>query len=160
MTIVVNARTDMILPSDINVLDEMRSMGLVDDPPDGHHEIVDQYPFVDISSSVATLTTIEASMVSPETLALAQAWQDGVSGKKPLPPQVMALFDLLVHDTLLTSWHDHILSPTLYFQTRATDTFGATDFREEAKQRAVDERHAQRVDQLPKVDDARARTGL
>ncbi|MEJ0003953.1 MAG: hypothetical protein WDN30_10840 [Pararobbsia sp.] len=103
---------------------------------------------------------VEASMVRPETLALVQAWQDGVGGKQPLPPQVMALFDLLVHDTLFTSWYDHILSPMLYFRTRATDTFGTTDFEDEAKQRVVDERHAQRVDQLPKADDARAGTGL
>ncbi|EHP37672.1 hypothetical protein OR16_41521 [Cupriavidus basilensis OR16] len=86
---------------------------------------------------------IEAFMLSPQALALTQAWQDGASGKNPLPPQVMALFDLLVHDTMLTSWHDHILSSTLYFQTRATDTFGTSDVEKEAKKRAADERAAQ-----------------
>ncbi len=108
---------------------------------------------VDMAQSVQI---VEASLMSPETASLVQAWQDGADGKKPLPPQVMALFDLLVHDTLLTSWHDHILSPTLYFQTRATDTFGTTDFKEEAKRREAAERNAQRVDQLPKADEARA----
>jgi hypothetical protein len=44
----------------------------------------------------------------------------------------MALFDLLVHDTMLTSWHDHVLSGNLYFQTRATDAFGVSDQKKEA----------------------------
>jgi Uncharacterized alpha/beta hydrolase domain (DUF2235) len=108
---------------------------------------------VDIEQSAQI---VEASLMSPEALALVQAWQDGASGKNHLPPQVMALFDLLVHDTMLTSWHDHVLSPTLYFQTRATDTFGQSEFEEEAKQRAADEHRAQRVDDLPKMGDARA----
>ncbi|WP_232231984.1 hypothetical protein [Burkholderia sp. WSM2230] len=94
-------------------------------------------------------------MLTPEQVALVGAWQEGLSGKNPLPPAVMTLFDLLVHDTMLTSWHDHILSPTLYFQTRATDIFAKTDFKKEAKHRAEDERNAQRVDRMP-TNDARA----
>ncbi|ANB74873.1 hypothetical protein AYM40_20685 [Paraburkholderia phytofirmans OLGA172] len=91
---------------------------------------------------------VRQEMLTPEQVALVGAWQEGASGKKPLPPQVMALFDLLVHDTMLTSWHDHVLSSTLYFQTRATDTFGKSDLEKEAKQRVEDERNAQRVDEL------------
>jgi hypothetical protein len=96
-------------------------------------------------------TMVEAAMMSPEAEALARAWMDGASGAKPPPPEVMALFDLLVHDTMLTSWHDHILSSTLYFQTRATDGFGKSDVEKEARQREADERAAQRVDRLPKM---------
>ena len=103
---------------------------------------------------------VEGMLMSPEAVALAQAWKDGASGKNPLPPAVMALFDLLVHDTMLTSWHDHILSSTLYFQTRSTDTFGETDFAAEAKQRTADLKNAQRIDQLSTTGDARARTRL
>ncbi|GAB3626078.1 hypothetical protein PTE30175_00925 [Pandoraea terrae] len=93
---------------------------------------------------------IESVMLAPETLALVRAWQDGASGRNPLPPEVMALFDLLVHDTMLTSWHDHVLSSNLYFRTRETDTLGTSDFDEEAKQRAQDQRSAQRVDEFSK----------
>ena len=105
---------------------------------------------------------IEAFMLSPQAVALSQAWQDGASGKNPLPPQVMALFDLLVHDTMLTSWHDHILSSTLYFQTRATDTFGTSDVEKEAKKRAADERAARRVDKMPTMgrDGQKRRTAM
>jgi hypothetical protein len=112
----------------------------------------------DITGAAAGI--IEAQMLTPEQVALAKAWQDGASGKAPLPPQVMALFDLLVHDTMLTSWHDHILSSTLYFQTRATDTFGASDIDKEARQRAADDRNAQRVDQLSKDPGARPAMGF
>jgi hypothetical protein len=103
---------------------------------------------------------VEGMLMSPEAVALAQAWKDGASGKNPLPPAVMALFDLLVHDTMLTSWHDHILSSTLYFQMRSTDTFGETDFAAEAKQRTADLKNAKRIDQLSTMGDARARTRL
>ena len=65
--------------------------------------------------------------MSPDQEALLQAWKMGLSGSNPLPPKVMALFDLLVHDTMLTSWHDHLLSSSLYFRTRATDAFGVTE---------------------------------
>jgi len=37
---------------------------------------------------------VEAAMMSPEAVALAQAWRDGAEGRKPLAPEVMALFDL------------------------------------------------------------------
>jgi hypothetical protein len=52
---------------------------------------------------------------------------------------------------MLTSWHDHILSSTLYFQTRATDGFGKSDVEKEARQREADERAAQRVEQMPRM---------
>lgn len=93
--------------------------------------------------------TVESTEMSPEALALAQAWKDGADGRHPLPEKVMALFDLLVHDTMLTSWHDHLLSSTLYFQTRATDAFGETDEKQEATRRDEDERRARRIDQMP-----------
>ncbi|AZG16116.1 DUF2235 domain-containing protein [Cupriavidus pauculus] len=93
--------------------------------------------------------TLESMLMSPEALALATAWKEGATGMKPLPEKVMMLFDMLVHDTMLTSWHDHVLSPTLYFQTRATDTFGLTDEVEEAKQREQDETRAKRIDATP-----------
>lgn len=70
---------------------------------------------------------MEAAAMSPDQEALLQAWKMGLSGSHPLPPKVMALFDLLVHDTMLTSWHDHLLSSSLYFRTRATDAFGVTE---------------------------------
>ncbi|ACR30689.1 DUF2235 domain-containing protein [Burkholderia glumae] len=91
---------------------------------------------------------IQAMMMSPEQEALAQAWKMGLNGSNPLPPKVMALFDLLVHDTMLTSWHDHLLSSTLYFQTRATDTFGVSDYAKEEKQRKRDEKAAERIRQV------------
>ncbi|WP_244122683.1 DUF2235 domain-containing protein [Burkholderia metallica] len=91
---------------------------------------------------------IEAWMMTPEQEALIQAWKMGLSGKNPLPPKVMALFDLLVHDTMLTSWHDHVLSSNLYFQTRAIDTFGASDYVDEDKTRKREEQHGERVRQV------------
>ncbi|MCU9955994.1 DUF2235 domain-containing protein [Burkholderia sp. BKH01] len=90
-------------------------------------------------------TAIEAWMMTPEQEALIQAWKMGLSGKNPLPPKVMALFDLLVHDTMLTSWHDHVLSSNLYFQTRAIDTFGNSDYVDEEKKRKRVEKHGERV---------------
>lgn len=65
-----------------------------------------------------------------------------------LPDPVMKLFDMLVHDTLLTSWQDHVLAPTLYFRTRDKDVFGKTDFAKEDKQRKRDDDAAARVDRL------------
>jgi hypothetical protein len=115
-------------------------------------------PFdVDMEASASAL---EGMLMTPEGAALAQAWKDGASGKSRLPPAVMALFDLLVHDTMLTSWHDHILSSTLYFQTRATDTFGITNLEAEAKQRTADLKNANRVKQLSTTGDARDGTGV
>ncbi|QQK06411.1 DUF2235 domain-containing protein [Burkholderia anthina] len=90
---------------------------------------------------------IEAWMMTPEQETLIQAWKVGLSGKNPLPPKVMALFDLLVHDTMLTSWHDHVLSSNLYFQTRAIDTFGSSDYVSEEKKRKREEKHSERVRQ-------------
>lgn len=96
----------------------------------------------------ASADMVEAAMMPADQATLAQAWKDGLSGKKPLPPQVMALFDLMVHDTMLTSWHDHVLSATLYFQTRATDTFGKTDYVKDEKKRQHDRAAADRIDQI------------
>ena len=67
----------------------------------------------------------------------------------------MALFDMLVHDTLLTSWQDHVLAPSLYFRTRDKDTFGSSDLDKEAKQRKKDDLAAARIDRPP----SRARNG-
>lgn len=91
---------------------------------------------------------IQAVMMSPEQETLAQAWKMGLSGSNPLPPKVMALFDLLVHDTMLTSWHDHLLSSSLYFQTRATDSFGESDYVKEETKRKRDEKVGERVRQV------------
>jgi hypothetical protein len=88
---------------------------------------------------------IERERLSPDEAALAQAWTTGIKGADPLPPKVMALFDLLVHDTLLTSWHDHLLAPTLYFRTREKDVLGVTDYAAEDKQRQSDDLNAARA---------------
>jgi hypothetical protein len=103
---------------------------------------------------------VEETTMSPEQIALVEAWKDGVSGRNPLPPKVMAFFDLLVHDTMLTSWHDHILASPLYFKIRATDTFGETDFKDETREHANDKRYKALVDRMSKIGDARAGTGL
>jgi hypothetical protein len=103
---------------------------------------------------------VEETTMSPEQIALVEAWKDGMSGRDPLPPKVMAFFDLLVHDTMLTSWHDHILASPLYFKIRATDTFGETDFKDGAREHGSDERYMALVDRMSKIGDARAGTGL
>lgn len=100
---------------------------------------------VDAAASVAT---VEAELMTPEQEALVQAWKLGLSGTNPLPPKVMALFDLLVHDTMLTSWHDHVLSSNLYFQTRTIDTLGATDYLKEEKKRERDKSAAEHAQKL------------
>jgi hypothetical protein len=109
---------------------------------------------------VTSADLVEETMMSPEQIALVEAWKDGMSGRNPLPPKVMTFFDLLVHDTMLTSWHDHILASPLYFRIRATDTFGETDFKEEAKEHTDDKRYKALVDRLSNIGDARAGTGL
>ncbi|CAG9211060.1 hypothetical protein PSP6_30021 [Paraburkholderia tropica] len=81
-------------------------------------------------------------------IALVKAWQEGFSGKNPLPDDVMALFDMLVHDTLLTSWQDHVLAPSLYFRTRDKDVFGVTDYDAEDKKRKEDDANAARIDKM------------
>ncbi|PZR39098.1 DUF2235 domain-containing protein [Paraburkholderia fungorum] len=86
--------------------------------------------------------------LTEDQIALVKAWQTGIGGKDPLPDPVMKLFDMLVHDTLLTSWQDHVLAPTLYFRTRDKDVFGKTDFAKEDKQRKRDDDAAARVDRL------------
>ncbi|MEN7530522.1 hypothetical protein [Cupriavidus sp. DL-D2] len=82
----------------------------------------------------------EKALLSPGAIDLVEAWMDGTEGRDPLPEKVMALFDLLVHDTMLTSWHDHLVSSTLYFRTRDTDAFGETDKEKEKKRLEADER--------------------
>ncbi|MDI7065583.1 hypothetical protein QMO17_30515, partial [Klebsiella pneumoniae] len=77
--------------------------------------------------------------LTEDQIALVKAWQTGIGGKDPLPDPVMKLFDMLVHDTLLTSWQDHVLAPTLYFRTRDKDVFGKTDVAKEDKQRKRDD---------------------
>ncbi|WP_179402251.1 DUF2235 domain-containing protein [Burkholderia guangdongensis] len=91
---------------------------------------------------------IQAMMMSPDQETLTEAWKMGMNGSNPLPPKVMALFDMLVHDTMLTSWHDHLLSSNLYFQKRATDTFGVSDYVKEEKRSKRDEKAAERSRQI------------
>jgi hypothetical protein len=115
-----------------------------------HSELISDY------DKVLSAKTVEAAMLSADEMALIQAWKEGVSGKNPLPPEVMALFDMLVHDTLLTSWHDHILAPSLYFRTRDKDVFGSTNYAKEDKQRKRDEVTATRVEQASRESRQRA----
>jgi len=88
--------------------------------------------------------------LTQEQIELVKAWQDGANAKDPLPDLVMKLFDMLVHDTLLTSWQDHVLAPTLYFRTRDKDVFGVSDYAQEDAQRANDDERAARAEQLSK----------
>lgn len=85
-----------------------------------------------------------------DEIALVKAWQEGYAGKNALPPEVMAMFDMLVHDTLLTSWQDHVLAPSLYFRTRDKDVFGVTNYAKEDKERKSDDLTAERVEQASK----------
>ncbi|WP_433695083.1 phospholipase effector Tle1 domain-containing protein [Paraburkholderia phenoliruptrix] len=100
------------------------------------------------SDNQLSAEAVESSMLSADQMALVQAWKEGIGGKNPLPPDVIALFDMLVHDTLLTSWQDHVLAPSLYFRTRDKDVFGSTNFAKEDKRRKQDDVAAARVDQL------------
>ena len=102
------------------------------------------------SDNKASANAVEAAMLPEAEMELVSAWKEGVDGKHPLPPDVMALFDMLVHDTLLTSWQDHLLAPALYFRTRDKDEFGSTDTAKETKQRQKDDRVAARIDQAAK----------
>lgn len=80
---------------------------------------------------------------------LLNIWREASAGKNPLPPKVMALFDFLVHDAMLSSWPDHLLaSTTLYFRTRDKDIFGKTDFKAEEAKMKTDTASAARVDQM------------
>ena len=95
--------------------------------------------------------------LTEDQIALVKAWQTGISGKDPLPDLVMKLFDMLVHDTLLTSWQDHVLAPTLYFRTRDKDVFGKTNFAKEDRKRKSDDHAAAQVDRTsqggaPRID--------
>lgn len=103
------------------------------------------------ASGETTSDALSAAMLTPEQEALAQAWKRGLSATPPLPPEVMALFDLLVLDTMLTSWHDHLLSSNLYFRTRETDTFGQSDFIAEERAEHTAEQTADRISQLGKA---------
>ncbi|VWD01112.1 DUF2235 domain-containing protein [Burkholderia contaminans] len=88
--------------------------------------------------------------LNEDEVALVKAWEQGYAGKNPLPSEVMAMFDMLVHDTLLTSWQDHVLAPSLYFRTRDKDVFGKTDYAKEDKQRKSDDLTAERIEQASK----------
>lgn len=101
----------------------------------------------DRDKEVSAQTVESVKLLDADQMALVQAWKEGVSRKNPLPPKVMALFDMLVHDTLLTSWHDHILAPSLYFRTRDKDAFGSTNYAKEDKQRKSDAVTATHVEQ-------------
>ncbi|WP_414440766.1 hypothetical protein [Burkholderia sp. 22PA0106] len=68
------------------------------------------------------------------------------------------MFDMLVHDTLLTSWQDHVLADTLYFRTRDTDTFGSTDKKAEDEQRKKDDQKAADTARLAKQKQDWAKT--
>ncbi|AOR68230.1 hypothetical protein BBJ41_12180 [Burkholderia stabilis] len=102
------------------------------------------------SNNKASADAVEAAMLPEAQMELVSAWKEGIEGKHPLPPDVMALFDMLVHDTLLTSWQDHVLAPSLYFRTRDKDEFGSSNFDKEAKQRKKDDLAAARIDQAAK----------
>jgi hypothetical protein len=102
------------------------------------------------SDNERTAEAVEAGMLPADQMALIQAWKEGIDRKNPLPPDVMALFDMLVHDTLLTSWQDHVLAPSLYFRTRDKDVFGSTDYAKEDKQRKKDDLTAARIEQASK----------
>jgi hypothetical protein len=92
------------------------------------------------SAALPALTAVEAE--------LARAWDEGTRGRQPLPPEVMALFDLLVHDTVLAAWEDQLLAPSLYFRLREVSTFGKTDLlagEREARARLWAERDERRA---------------
>ncbi|MBJ9921425.1 DUF2235 domain-containing protein [Burkholderia cenocepacia] len=109
------------------------------------------------SDNKVSADAVEVAMLPEAEMELVSAWKEGIEGKHPLPPDVMALFDMLVHDTLLTSWQDHVLAPSLYFRTRDKDEFGSTDLAKEAKQRQKDGRVAARIDQAAKQSQEWAR---
>jgi hypothetical protein len=80
---------------------------------------------------------------------LLNVWREASAGTNPLPPKVMALFDFLVHDAMLSSWPDHLLASTsLYFRVRDKDIFGKTDFKAEEAKLKTDTESAARVDQM------------
>lgn len=109
------------------------------------------------SNNKASADAVEAAMLPEAQMELVSAWKEGIEGKHPLPPDVMALFDMLVHDTLLTSWQDHVLAPSLYFRTRDKDEFGSSDIEKEAKKRKKDDLAAARIDQAAKQSQEWAR---
>ncbi|KGD90377.1 hypothetical protein JL37_20720 [Achromobacter sp. RTa] len=80
---------------------------------------------------------------------LLEVWREASTGTNPLPPKVMALFDFLVHDAMLSSWPDHLLASTsMYFRVRDKDIFGKTDFKSEEAKLKTDTDSAARIDQL------------
>ncbi|ACB62912.1 DUF2235 domain-containing protein [Burkholderia ambifaria] len=109
------------------------------------------------SDNKASAAAVEAAMLPEAEMELVSAWKEGIEGKHPLPPDVMVLFDMLVHDTLLTSWQDHVLAPSLYFRTRDKDTFGASNLAKEAQQRKKDDLAAARIEQAAKQSQEWAR---
>lgn len=101
-------------------------------------------------SSDYAASRLTANEEYKEKLELLQVFEDGVLDRNSPPPEVLTLFDELVHDTLLTSWHDHILAHNLYFRTRAIDHFGETDKAAEEKQKKDDEWLRKRMEQQEK----------
>ncbi len=80
---------------------------------------------------------------------LLEVWREASEGKNPLPPKVMALFDFLVHDAMLSSWPDHLLASTsMYFRVREKDIFGKTDFKAEEADLKLQKEVASRVDEM------------
>ena len=84
---------------------------------------------------------------SMEEAAMLKAFDDAVAGRTVLSEEVIALFDL-IHDPMLTSWHDHALAHTLYLQTRGIDRFGDTEFVAEAAAQAKLEPYSQNAQRL------------
>ncbi|HEY4293615.1 MAG TPA: hypothetical protein VGM71_11355, partial [Luteibacter sp.] len=72
------------------------------------------------------------TFTAPQTVEqrLAHAWREGLAGRHGLSDDVLALFDLLVHDTTLGSWEDHVLQGRLYFRVREVDVREGDDVAE------------------------------
>lgn len=80
---------------------------------------------------------------------LLTVWREASAGKDPLPEKVMALFDLLVHDAMLSSWPDHLLASTsLYFRVRDKDIFGKTDYKAEDAKMKRDLDNVERTEKM------------
>lgn len=76
--------------------------------------------------------SIEASVMSQEALAFARAWKDSAEGQNPLSDEVMALFDILVHDTTRTQRLSPLLPSRLNFQA-GPNNFGVSAKKTENK---------------------------
>lgn len=127
--------------------DEMLHKASLQDGRKQTADLIGQSSLIPDAVKKVGVHAIESMMLPPAQMELVQAWKAGLDGTHPLPPDVSALFDMLVHDTLLTSWQDHVLAPHLYFRTREKDVFGSTDFAKEDKQRKRDDALAARIEQ-------------